>query len=358
MSRKALVSLFLVVFFGALVCDTASALPRRRRSNNYYQYYSSGFTQVAAKTNSDTSDYRRLEVYCDYEAAQSDEVAFTDKIRVFLKVWDQEILDSDEPLVAEVMITNTSNYATSHVLRVPVTLSEVADQKYQLGTFELANALDEEVLIQPATVYQLFITLHRQSDEYSETTAWGRLPGPYYVVTSGESHLEKARHQIVMRTFREWYFTERGWNRNAHYPMDCHAYYRWATGPSTVGATNDWANLGALFGSYHSGGNIASLMKSDRIHGDYVRKPGHTFMLLSYDAEKGHVWTMEANFNHTIEICIRSVDSGWTVGHLESDDIRPDLFEALADSNEVADEGDAVARASAAVTTEPEVATQ
>jgi len=356
MSRKTLVLLLLMVFLAALVCETASALPRRRRSNNYY--YSSGFTQVASKTDDDTSGYRRLEVYCDYDAAQGEEVAFTDKIRVFMNIWDQEILDSDEPLVAEVKITDTSDYETSHIRRVPVTLSEVADEQYEFGTFELSNVANEEAVIHPATVYQLFITLHRDSDECSGTTTWGRLPGPYYVVTSGDSHLERARHRIVMRTFREWYYTERGWNRNAHYPMDCHAYYRWATGPCTVGANDGWANLGVLFGTYHSGGHIADLMESDRIHGDYVRKPGHTFMLLSYDAEKGHVWTMEANFNHTIEICIRSVDSGWTVGHLEPDHIRPDLFEETADSNEVASEGDAVARAEVPLTSDEPMATQ
>jgi len=240
MSRKALVSLLLLVFLATLVCETASAFPRRRRSNNYYSY-SSGFTQVAAKSDNETSAYRRLEVYCDYEAAQGEDVAFADRIRVFMKVWDQEILDSDEPLVAEVKIANMSNSETSHILRVPVTLSEVADEEFQLGTFEVSNPLDDQVIIHPATVYQMFVTLHRESDQYGEATAWGKLPGPYYVVTSGESRLEKARHQIVMKTFREWYYKERGWNRNARYPMDCHAYYRWATGPVTVGSSNDWA---------------------------------------------------------------------------------------------------------------------
>ncbi|MEO8493918.1 MAG: hypothetical protein ABI614_02530 [Planctomycetota bacterium] len=358
MFPRAFVSLLLLVFLAASACETASAA-RWRRSRNYYNY-SSGFTQVAAKSDDDSSGYQKLQVYCDYDAAQGEDVAFADKIRVFMKVWDKEILASGEPLVAEVKVTATSNSDTSHILHVPVTLSKVDDEEYQVGTFELSNATGEEAVIDPATVYQLFITLHRESEEYGETSAWGRLPGPYYVVTSGKSPLEKARQQIVMRTFREWYYKERGWNRNAHYPMDCHAYYRWATGPSTVGSSNDWANLGALFGTYHNGGHIAGLMESDRIHGDYVRKPGHTFMLLSYDSENHRVWTMEANFNHTIEICIRSVDSGWTVGHLDADDIRPGLFgeEVVAVSDETSDEGNAMARAEAALRSEEPTATQ
>lgn len=359
MSRKVLVSLLLSITLVAMICETASAVPRWRRSNNYYySTYSSGFTQVAAKSDDETVNYRKLEVYCDYEAAQEEEVAFVDKIRVSMNVWDQAILDADEALVAVVKITDTSNYETSHVRRVPVTLSDVADKQYKLGTFELSNAADEEAIIKPATVYQLFISLHRESEEYGEASAWGRLPGPYYVVTSGESELDRARHRIVMRTFREWHCTERGWSRNATYPMDCHAYYRWAAGPCTVGSSNGWANLGALFDTYHSGGHIADLMESDRIHGDYVRKPGHTFMLLSYDAEMGRVWTMEANFNHTIEICIRSVDSGWTVGHLEPEHIRPDLFENVAAATETDADSGAMARAETTFTEEEATATQ
>lgn len=356
MTRKLLVLSLLFITVLVLLCDAAWAVPRWRRSNNYY--YSSGFTQIAAKTDVEAVNYRKLEVYCDYEAAQAEEVAFVDKIRVSMNVWDQAILDSAEPLIAEVKITDTSNYETSYIRHVPVTLSEVADEQYKLGTFELLNSAEDEMNIKPATVYQLFITLHRESYEYGEASVWGRLPGPYYVVTSGESDLERARHRIVMRTFREWYCTERGWSRNATYPMDCHAYYLWATGPCTVGSHNGWANLGAVFGRYHSGGNIADLMESDRIHGDYVRKPGHTFMLLSYDAEKGHVWTMEANFNHTIEVCIRSVDSGWTVGHLEPEHIRPDLFEDVAIANETDVESGAVARAETSLPSDEGVATQ
>ncbi|MCA9118863.1 MAG: hypothetical protein H6822_16250 [Planctomycetaceae bacterium] len=345
MMKKILISLLSAVSVVVMLVDTVSAVPRWRRSNNY-TYYSSGYTQVAAKSDDHFAGYPQLEVYCDYEAAQDLEVAFTDRIRVFMNVWDQEIIDSKESMVAEVKITDTSNYETSYLRHVPVAVSEVADQEYRLATFDLTNTPEvEDLLIKPATVYRMFIALHRESETYDENSAWGRLPGPYYVVTSGDTDLERARHRIVMRTFREWYYTERGWYRNATYPMDCHAYYLWATGPCTVGASNDWANLGALFGTYHNGGHIAELMESDRIHGDYVRKPGHTFMLLSYDPEMGHVWTMEANFNHTIEVCIRSVDYGWTVGHLVAEHIRPDLFAQLAESGTAEIGEDAMARA-------------
>jgi hypothetical protein len=352
MSRQTQIGLLVLVSISASLCDTASAIPRRRRAN--YTNYSGGITQVATKSNETTEEYPTLQTYFDYDAAQDEAVAFKNKIRVFMNVWDKEILESDEALIAEVKITDTSNYEESYIRRVPITLNDVAGEDYKVATFDVDNVRGEQLVIRPKTVYRLFVSLHRDAEELSDSTVWGRLPGPYYAVTSGKTRLARARHKIVMRTFREWYYTERGWNRNAEYPMDCHAYYRWATGSCTVRSNNGWANVDSLFGSYHNGSQISELTQSEKIHGDYVRIPGHTFMLLSYDADKGHVWTMEANFGNTIEICIRSVGSGWTVGHLKSEHIREDIFPPAADSAETK-EDDANVEVSMIQQTEPPI---
>ncbi len=338
MSRRLISFALVAAVLCISICQTASAIPRWRRGNNNYNNYSSGFIQVGEKFDDKTASYPILSAYSDYDAAQDEAIAFTDKFRIALNVWDEEIMASSDPLVAEVNVTAMNDLATSHVLRVPVTLAEVEGEEFKSATFDLVNEADKEPIFVPATVYRMFISLHRESEKLDEKSAWGQIPGPYYAATSGESLIERARHKIVMRTFREWYYTERGWHRNAEYPMDCHAYYLWATGSCTVGASNGWTNLGAVFGTYHSGGHIAELMDADKIHGDYVRIPGHTFMLLAYDAEAGQVWTMEANFNHTIEVCRRSVGSGWQVGHLEPEHIRADLFGDIADAGESAEE--------------------
>ena len=144
-----------------------------------------------------------------------------------------------------------------------------------------------------------------------------------------------------MRTFREWYCTQRGWSRCGEYSMDCHDYYRWATGSCTVGASYGRANLGRLFnGRYRNGGHIKELNEEANIHADYVRIPGHTFMLLAYDPERHEVLTMEGNFSRSIAVVVRSVGSGWQVGHLEQDNLRPDLFELpeLDNTNDVRSE--------------------
>lgn len=339
-------ALFVLLFmFAAIVADIAEAVPRwrrRGRSRNTTTYYSSGWLQVPTKRDNDSATYRSLNAYCSYDRANVPELAFEDRIPMFLEVWDRELLDSDQALVAEVKLTDVSDSATTHTRYLPLTLVEVADAEYKLALLELNNDIEEEPLIEPATIYRIFINIHGAAPEYDSDTALGRLPGAYYVATSGESVVEQARHRIVMKTFREWYYVERGWNREATYPMDCHAYYRWATGSCTVGSNNGWANIGQLFGGgYYNGSHIPGLMQDGAIHGDYVRKPGHTFMLLAYDQQQGHVWTMEANFNHTIEIVKRSVGSGWQVGHLTGKDIRQELFDV---STENAGQNDTMAR--------------
>jgi hypothetical protein len=181
-----------------------------------------------------------------------------------------------------------------------------------------------------AKVYRLFVNLHRRSAEYGRDTAIGKLALPYYVATAGETRLGRARRHIAMRTFKEFYYAQQGWASEERYPMDCYAYYTWATGSCTVGARNGFAILDRLFGGrrpFQQGGVIGTLAESEPIHGDYVRMPGHSFMLLAYVPGSGHVWTMEGNFNRTIEIVIRSVDPGWSVGHLAEEHVQPELFE-------------------------------
>ena len=244
MHRPAQVALFLAVVSMLVATDQSEGFPRRRGRSRSYNYttYSSGTLRVAPKQDSTSAAYRSLQVYCDYDQAKSEEVACADRICVFLNIWDDEVLASADRLVAEVRITDVAASQTSYVRYVPVTVSEVPDAEYKLGTLEISNALEEEPIINPARIYRLFINLHTTAANYDADSAVGRLPGPYYVATSGETPLDQARQRIVMRTFREWYYTERGWNRGAQYPMDCHAYYRWATGCVTVGASNGWTN--------------------------------------------------------------------------------------------------------------------
>lgn len=366
MARR--LSLLLLAFLALvfIVEDCALGVPPWRRRRRSYGG-GGGPVQVAMKNPAALSEFPEVSAFYNYNRARDEEVAFSDRIRMFVEIHDQEILASTDPLVAEVRLTDLSNSEKDRIVYVPVTLEDIEDSDARLGVFEIANVKapaqhdaiqkgatqkdatqkadgeqqdatqktaiqksDAPPLVTPESVYRAFVVLHRSAPKYSTKTAWGRLRGPYYVATSGESQLAKARHHIVMRTFKEFYYTERGWRRDENSPLDCHAYYRWATGSCTKGSSYGYANLGLLFDRYHGSGDIAGLAEEESIAADYVRIPGHTFMLLEYDKHLNQVWTMESNFNFTVEVALRPPGYGWTVGHLNASHIREDMFQPEA----------------------------
>jgi hypothetical protein len=318
-------------------------LARRRSGGNYYYSYNyynsytysgSPSKQIAPYSDTTSTGYRTLKACYSYDRANDPQVAYPDRIRVFVLINDDQLLSADGGLVAEARINDLSDDQQTHVRFLPVSLDRNTKQgDYHLATFDITNENTEDHLVRPARVFRLFVNLHRKSEKYGPESAWGRIAMPYYVATGGETELDIARQQIVMRTFKEFYYRKQGWRSPERYSMDCYAYYMWATGFCTVGATNGRTSLSQLFrssGEYHNGSQIAELSVANPIHGDYVRKPGHSFMLLSYDPAQKHVWTMEGNFNSTIEVVKRTVSSGWRVGHLREHHIRPGLFKRVA----------------------------
>lgn len=322
-----------LVFFLAmlLICaDVASARPRWFGRRSSTGNGSSGIKAVAPKVDPASASYRPLRAHFSYNQAMTEEVAFADRIRVFFVVSDEEVLNATEPIVAEAKVTDLSNDSATTVKYCPVSF-QPSQNNETVGTFDIMNEAGEPLVVEPAKVYRLFVNLHRESPEYGAESVCGKLSTPYYVATADDTQLGRARRHIAMRTFKEFYFVQQGWASEERYPMDCYAYYTWATGSCTVGAHNGHAILDRLFGHrrpFQGGGVIANLAaRREAIHGDYVRMPGHSFMLLAYAPTAGHVWTMEGNFNSSIEIVIRSVDPGWTVGHLAEEHVAPGMFQ-------------------------------
>lgn len=320
-----------------LIADQSEAqLFRRRRSYNYNNYYYN-YSTVDYSTNTASDDpsdeYRYLNAVYSYDRGKKPENAFNNKIRVYLRVNDEEVLNEKKPIVAEVKVTDLRSEASTKTRYVPVSIDRSEEGEYKTAVLNITKKKDQS-LINPGRVYYLYVNLHRKSKKYGKDSVIGRMSFPYYAATSGESRLEKARQQIAMRTFREWYYAKQGWQTDESYVMDCYAYYMWATGFCTKGATYGQTNLWTLFDDktpFTYGSEIADLAKKNPIHGDYVRMPGHSFMLLAYDKENNQVWTMEGNYGATIEIVTRYVDPGWTVGHLRERHIRKNMFKSESD---------------------------
>jgi len=334
MLHKNRITFVLLVVLTAVLVDSVNAWPPFRRAR---RGGTGGSKQVAPKNDEASADYPSLRAYYDYDRAMAREAALTDRIPVFLRMLDERVLDAKEQIVAEVKIRDLSDHEKSYVRYYPVSFTGVTQKGTKIGVFAVTNENEESPIVEPAKVYRLFVNLHRKSKEYGKASALGQVALPYYVATPGETRIDRARQHIVIRTFKEFYYARRGWRSGEQYPMDCYAFYMWATGTSTVGAQNGRTVLGRLFGGqtpYNNGSDIRELVKDSQIHGDYVRIPGHSFMLLAYDPKIEKVWTIEGNFGRTIEVVNRSLGSGWTVGHLAERHIQPELFAptAVADS--------------------------
>jgi hypothetical protein len=319
----------LVLLLVAVLADGADGRPRRLPRRRAGGDGSVGIKAVAPKGDPDYETYPALQAYFNYDRGMSEEVAFSDRIRVFVMASDEQIVKADDPLTAEVKVTDLSNEPATTVQYFPISWETVAPGQ-KMGIFDVRNEPGAPAIVEPAKVYRLFVNLHRRSSRYDAETVLGKLAVPYYVATADATRINRARRHIAMRTFKEFYYVQQGWPSEERYPMDCYAYYTWAAGSCTVGAWNGHAILDRLFGGrrpFQSGGAIASLAQNEPIHGDYVRMPGHSFMLLAYSPNSGHVWTMEGNFNSSIEIVQRTIDPGWTVGHLHDEHVQPELFQ-------------------------------
>ena len=317
--------------------------------------------QIATKVDPEASTINPLPVSFYYDPVIGEERLFDGSLRVHLCLGLDHADQLRGPLVAEVRLTDLRHSGRTHVRYVPLVIDRDVfrgngaapasspnpvsqetnkdNQDYQFRVvryahFDLDNRSWEAPLLAPARVYRLFVHLHRKEASQGEHTRLGQVPYPYYTATSGSTRLDRARKKIVMRTFKEFYYRLNGWRTGENYPMDCYAYYMWATGFCTVGSQNGRTQLHNLFDKqnpYNLGSHIPELSGEGPIHGDYVRVPGHSFMLLSYDPERGQVWTMEGNFNSTVEVVVRKVSPGWQVGHLRDRHIVPNLFGIFPD---------------------------
>jgi len=320
--------------------------------------------QIATKIDPEASTTDPLPVSFHYDPVIREERLFDGSLRVHLCLGLDHADSLRGPLVAEVRLTDLQDSGRTHVRYVPLVIDrdvfrgdfarsspspqpdstdsadgEPANEEYQFRVvryahFDLDNRGWETPLLAPARVYRLFVHLHHKAESQGPHTRLGQVPYPYYTATSGSTRLDRARKTIVMRTFKEFYYRLNGWRTGEKYPMDCYAYYMWATGFCTVGSQNGRTQLHNLFDKqnpYNLGSHIPELSGEGPIHGDYVRVPGHSFMLLSYDAQRGQVWTMEGNFNSTVEVVVRKVSPHWQVGHLRDRHIIPNLFRVFPD---------------------------
>jgi hypothetical protein len=118
------------------------------------------------ESDAEFSHYRRLRAFYNYELASSDDVAFADRIRVFLRVQEPSVLEATEPVVAEVKITDLSDHESTQVKFIPVKFTQSQQAQEKLAVFDVTNNGEQTPLVQPAKVYRIYVNLHRESEQY------------------------------------------------------------------------------------------------------------------------------------------------------------------------------------------------
>jgi len=151
--------------------------------------------------------------------------------------------------------------------------------------------------IAPGTMYRLCAAIDGKE----------RIAGPYFTATSGDSIEARARRQIIVRYFEQYWRKENGLS---YHDTNCEAGYRWAIRP--------YAKVPNYRNDSH---DLAALDRDGMIHGDKCASRSHVWMALAYDDANGDIWCIDSNFNSTIMVIIRQ-SGGWSVGHLTDDDLR------------------------------------
>jgi hypothetical protein len=149
--------------------------------------------------------------------------------------------------------------------------------------------------------YRIWITLHRADGEASRANALGYVRIPFYLMSwSPDRDLEK-RRLAVTDALEHYYLAKLGKAGN----MDCWQFTKRYLGPFFPG----WNKPNT------TGKSLASLAAQGTIAADYVRIPDYHSLILVARDTAGTVWSIEGNFNNTIEVTTRNDYAHWRVTH-------------------------------------------
>lgn len=276
MSWKRAIVCLLLTFFLAEIAMAWPRILRRRRSFNgssYGQVYDDQYLDL--ETSAAIYDWEEI---AKIDAADYIPIVLNEPVNGRL----------------EVKLTCLHNSADTHTIE-----AELKDGRAEIRHESIA----------PGTMYRLCAAIDGKE----------RISGPYFTATSGESHEARARRQIIVRYFEQYWRKENGWS---YHDTNCEAGYRWAVRP--------YAKVPAY---RHGSGDLAALDKDGMIHGDKCANRSHTWMALAYDEATGEIWCIDSNFNSTIMVIMRQ-SGGWSVGHLTGTHLRREASVASASDSQ------------------------
>jgi|GEM_PF-1605831 len=222
--------------------------------------------------------------------------------------YDFEKMRNAETAAQNLVVLNLNNFSATDQASASVIVENLADKSKNFRkSFPLERLSETQAAIhltdiEQHKVYRLWITLHKAGEEPTRANALGYVRMPlYYVSWSPDAGHEK-RRLATTNALHHYYSAKMGWSGN----MDCWAFTQRYLGPHFP----SWNR------QTHYGSHLPGLQASGSIIGDYVRIPDyHSLIVLAHDTATGMVWSVEGNFNSTIEVVTRYQFSNWWVTH-------------------------------------------
>jgi hypothetical protein len=270
--------LLLLVAIPALLLTTNCAQQTENESSLFGK-------RTANRKHDSQKNLKSLNVRYDYDATT--EETLESSVNIFLNINEQTIGDE---IAAKVVLQNLTDS----------TLNKSED--IEIERLEGNKAKINITGLLPNGIYRAWINIHSADNELSDENVIGTVPYAFYFVTAGPSELEQKRRSVVMPALKHYYMARLRQAGN----LDCWQFtkrYAATQFPSWNRKT-------------HSGRSIPALAVEGSIVGDYVRIPDyHSMLILGYDKKNNRVWTVEGNFNSTIEIVSRTDYGNWWITH-------------------------------------------
>ena len=155
---------------------------------------------------------------------------------------------------------------------------------------------------------------------------------PYFIATTGESKLSKARRLIVLKALAEGYdWDNRNYDRSKDYASSggwCDRFYSWSvSGNTSLKYPNYAPSYFQRNGGLNSSADIKTIAAKESLAGDMVRYDApflgnHTFMIVAFDQATNKLQTVEGNFNNRVMRSTRNVEGAFKLGHLTESMLR------------------------------------
>jgi hypothetical protein len=222
--------------------------------------------------------------------------------------YDFEKMKNPELAAQNLIIMNLNGYGATDRAAANVIVENLADKSKNFRkSFPLERISETQVAIhltdiEPHKVYRLWITLHKAGKEPTRANALGYVRMPHYLVSWSPDGAHERRRLATINAVQHYYSAKMGWWGN----MDCWAFTQRYLGPHFP----SWNR------QTHYGSNLPNLQVTSSVIGDYVRIPDyHSLIVLAYDVTSGIIWSVEGNFNSTIEVVTRNQFNNWWVTH-------------------------------------------